>query len=152
MKKILLFILVILWMGVIFYFSSLNGKTSSLQSDSLTEKIVSVFCNTFNIEMSENVRVNTIEIIRYLVRKIAHISEYFVLCILVSLLLKCYHVPLNKLLILTFIICYIYACSDEIHQLFISDRSGSFIDTLIDSIGMLLWIIPLKLKGVKYND
>lgn len=152
MKKIILLILVILWMGVIFYFSSFNGKLSALQSDSLTQRLVDGFCNMFDIEIEENIKENTIEIIRYLVRKVAHIIEYFILCILVSSLLKCYSIPINKLLILTFIICYVYACSDEVHQLFISERSGSFIDTLIDSIGILLWLLIIKLKGVKGND
>lgn len=125
---------------------------SALQSDSFTQKLVNGFCNMFDIEINETIKENTIETIRHLVRKIAHISEYFILCLLVSLLLKSYSIPLNKLLILAFIICYIYSCSDEIHQLFISDRSGSFIDTLIDSIGILLWLLIIKLKGVKYND
>lgn len=123
-----------------------------MQSDSLTQRLVDGFFDIFDIEINENIKENTINTIRYLVRKVAHISEYFILCLLVSLLLKCYSIPINKMLILTFIICYVYACSDEIHQLFISERSGSFIDTLVDSIGILLWLIILKLKGVKYND
>lgn len=148
MKKVILFILVILWMGVIFLFSSYNGNDSTNQSDIITRKVVEILHNTFDIEIDEDDTVT----ISFYVRKTAHITEYFILCLLVSLLLECYSLSLNKILLLSFIISYIYACSDEFHQLYINDRSGSFIDTLIDSIGMILWIIILKIKGVKSND
>mgnify|MGYP003309055667 FL=1 len=36
------------------------------------------------------------------------------------------------------IICFIYACTDEIHQLYVVGRTGQFIDVLIDTIGALL--------------
>ena len=45
------------------------------------------------------------------------------------------------------ILCIIYALTDEIHQMFISDRSGEFRDILIDSIASILGILSIyKLK------
>ena len=38
------------------------------------------------------------------------------------------------------LICFLYACSDEIHQSFISGRDGNFLDVIIDSIGYLFGI------------
>ena len=35
------------------------------------------------------------------------------------------------------LIGFIYSCTDEIHQLFISERSGSIIDVFIDTLGTL---------------
>ena len=34
-----------------------------------------------------------------------------------------------------------YACTDEIHQLFVPDRSGQLTDVLIDSIGLTLGLL-----------
>ena len=45
----------------------------------------------------------------------------------------------------TMVFCYLYACTDEIHQLFIQGRSGSFTDTIIDFIGCLFGLIIIKL-------
>ena len=41
-------------------------------------------------------------------------------------------------------ICFLYACTDELHQLFSSGRSGQFDDVLLDSIGALLGILLLR--------
>ena len=45
---------------------------------------------------------------------------------------------------------FLYACTDEIHQLFIEGRSGEIRDILVDStgalIGMVLVGIILKIK------
>lgn len=38
-------------------------------------------------------------------------------------------------LLFSILFCFIYACSDEIHQLFLSGRSARILDTFIDSIG-----------------
>lgn len=145
MKKGMKLILVILWMGVIFFFSECSGDTSSLQSSKIVIKIIELL----NLNLNTN-QINTLTLI---VRKLAHITEYFILCIFVSNYLKCYNLSSKKLLIYSFIICYLYACSDEVHQIFSKDRGPSFIDTLIDSIGIIIWLIILrikyKMKGIK---
>ncbi|MBQ3466792.1 MAG: VanZ family protein, partial [Oscillospiraceae bacterium] len=33
--------------------------------------------------------------------------------------------------------CFLYACSDEFHQLFVPGRAGMFSDVLIDTVGVL---------------
>ena len=33
--------------------------------------------------------------------------------------------------------CFLYACSDEFHQLFVSGRAGQFTDVLIDTVGVV---------------
>ena len=35
-------------------------------------------------------------------------------------------------------ICFLYACTDEYHQLFIEGRAGQFTDVLIDTAGASL--------------
>ena len=53
-------------------------------------------------------------------------------------------------------ICFLYACTDEFHQLFIAGRSAEIKDVLIDSFGSLTSIllcnfIYLKSKIKKVN-
>ncbi len=46
--------------------------------------------------------------------------------------------------------CFFYACSDEIHQLFVSARSGRVLDVFIDTCGACLGNgIVLLLKKYK---
>jgi VanZ family protein len=44
------------------------------------------------------------------------------------------------------LLCFLYASSDEIHQLFVPGRSGSFIDILLDTFGSSCAIVFLERK------
>ena len=49
------------------------------------------------------------------------------------------------------VFCFLYACSDEIHQLFVPGRSGMFTDVLIDTggavTGMLVSMLLMFIIG-----
>ena len=128
-------------MGFIFYLSNANGTTSQIQSDGLINitirKIINIICEDLTTVQEEKI----IEYFSFPIRKFAHLSEYFILSILVSLYIQCYKINLNKIIIMSFIICVLYACTDEFHQLFINGRSGEMLDVLIDSIGVILWLV-----------
>lgn len=47
--------------------------------------------------------------------------------------------------LVSFSIIFIYACIDEIHQLFIPRRTGQIKDILIDSIGDIIGLIFINL-------
>ena len=52
------------------------------------------------------------------------------------------YISLSKKSILTVIfLVFLYACSDEIHQLFIPGRSGEILDVLIDTLGGITSIV-----------
>ena len=89
---------------------------------------------------AEEVKVNIIEKLQFIVRKSAHFIGYIILGILASGLILQYE-NINKKYLLAFLICVIYAISDEIHQLFVPGRSGQVRDVLIDSAGSFLGII-----------
>ncbi|MCQ2964329.1 MAG: VanZ family protein, partial [archaeon] len=97
-KKIINIVLLILWLAIIFYFSNQPGNLSSSLSDNLTLLI-------FN---------NITDFLIFIVRKIAHISEYFILAILMYNVFKDY-LSSKKSYLITFILSILYACSDEIH-------------------------------------
>ena len=131
-KKIVKWILVIFWMCIIFYFSSIDSNKSTDQSRSVVNKtnIVEIYKEKTNVD-SEKATSKIDKIFR----KIAHGIEYFILVILVCSLVNEYSVNLSKILLISFIICFIYSCSDEAHQLLISGRSGEIRDIIIDNIG-----------------
>ena len=52
---------------------------------------------------------------------------------------------IKNIFIVSILLSILYSCTDEIHQLFVSGRSGSIIDVMIDSIGIILGIFIYKL-------
>ena len=62
------------------------------------------------------------------------------ICILAFLIYKTI-VHIEKSLVKSFIFTFLYACTDEFHQLFIAGRAGQFRDVCIDSTGALIMIL-----------
>ena len=63
------------------------------------------------------------------------------------------HYPIQKIMIYSLIGTFLYACSDEMHQLFIGGRAGQFTDVLIDTCGGCLTIIFYDvLTKLKYKQ
>lgn len=93
-------------------------------------------------------------------RKCAHASVYLVLSLLIlNFLFICFK---NKKIFNAFIavfISFLYACTDEYHQLFVEGRTGQFIDVLIDSLGAVGGVVIFYLgyfiinyfKSIKNN-
>ena len=138
MKKTIFAVLLVLWMGFIFSMSCENAEESSNTSGQ-TIKVVLSTVPEFE-KQPEEVKVNIIEKLQFIVRKSAHFIGYMILGILASGLILHYK-NINKKYLLAFLICVIYAISDEIHQLFVPGRAGQVRDVLIDSAGSLLGII-----------
>ena len=122
--RIIILIAIVIWMLMVFSLSNQNGAESS----SLSRAITNFFTND-----SEK-----IEFIEPYIRKIAHLSEYAFGGFLFISFFMTYNFSDRKRLILSFFIGTEYAIIDEIHQLFISDRSGQITDVFIDSIGVAL--------------
>ena len=122
----------IIWMIFIFIMSNTNGNDSSSQSNFFANIILQFI----NIDK---------ETLTFLIRKLAHMSEYAILALFTYYALI--KIAFNKRIIfqITFLISFLYACSDEFHQLFISGRSGQFTDVLIDSTGCLIMLLFLYL-------
>ena len=135
MKKIIKIILIILCMALIFTFSSDNATESTEKSDGLIVKSCEFVIGR---KLSEYEKEKYINKYVFLVRKGAHFTIYFILGLLVMSYLKEIYLLNNKGLLIAFIICFLYACSDEVHQYFVPGRSCEFRDVLIDSMGGLL--------------
>ncbi|WP_370760837.1 VanZ family protein [Faecalibacillus intestinalis] len=124
MKKNKYLILTILWMIFIFVMSHTPGNDSSKQSNFIVNIIVQILPITRNT-------------LSFIVRKCAHMTEYAILAFLIYKTIVHIEKPLIKSLIFTFL----YACTDEFHQLFIAGRAGQIRDVCIDSTGALIMLL-----------
>lgn len=128
-------------------FSNQKAVESSKLSDGLILRTVRI------IEKINHKQYSDEEILKrfiYPVRKLAHVTIYFILGFLVYLYIK--DLKIDNKIIISILICVLYATSDEIHQLFILGRSGEVKDVLIDTLGSVLGILFLKiLKSNKKN-
>ena len=138
MKKIKYFIPSIFLVILIFMFSHQTGSESS----GLSSQIVLWIQTYLHIPISE-----------FIVRKAAHMSEYALLTLTLIYGFYKNHYPIQKIMIYSLIGTFLYACSDEMHQLFIGGRAGQFTDVLIDTCGGCLTIIFYDvLTKLKYKQ
>lgn len=100
-------LVVLLWMGVIYYFSNQPDLRSELQP----------FWDL-------------------IFRKIAHMAEYFILVYLLFKAYNETGIKLKPALFFAAFISIAYAISDEWHQGFVEGRTASNIDVIIDSVGI----------------
>ncbi len=143
-KKIIAFVifavLTVVWMLVIFGFSSNNADDSTEQSNVVTEIVLRIFKWDFD-ELSEAEQQSLISQYDGLVRKLAHFTAYAVLAFLwyltVYLFPLSYFAGRYKPICISFPLCVVFAVSDEYHQSFVDGRAGRFSDVLIDSSGAL---------------
>ena len=159
LKHIVRYILIVLIIIVccnIFHFSSEKGEVSGKRSGKVTKAIV-VATNKDLSEKEVEIKVKAIDPIT---RKIAHFSVYTLLGIL---LMACCETYKGKQIVkfdISIILAFLYACSDELHQKFVSARSCEFRDVCIDTTGAFLGIAIILLiftiieyvKFVKENE
>lgn len=74
----------------------------------------------------------------FILRKFAHIFEYFVLTLLIFPAVFKSKQNKKTALFLAAVFSLLYAISDEYHQTFIFGRSGNITDVFIDSFGIFL--------------
>lgn len=119
-------------MATIFMFSNDNDYESTKKSDGLIIRTSEFILNRKLTNKEKNIYTSKYVV---LVRKTAHFTLYFLLGLFFCSFLKEFDLTNKKLIIYTIIFVFMYACSDEIHQLFISGRSGEILDVLIDTLG-----------------
>mgnify|MGYP000354464228 FL=1 len=141
--RIVLFILILTTFITIFRFSSQDGQTSSSLSKEVTEKVTKRINKIQNLEETE--RKNVLSRIEKIIRKIAHFSLYTIVGILLMSLACTYEFTEFKRGGISFLIGLMYACLDELHQFFISERSAQITDVMIDSMGVLFGILLVML-------
>ena len=68
-----------------------------------------------------------------------HATVYFILAIMIILFITVMQEKKKYFLalLITIVICFLFACTDEYHQTFVGGRTGQFKDVLIDTSGAL---------------
>ncbi len=143
------------WMLLIFYLSSQTAVESLESSYSFTDRILYIV----NILMPGQ----EIDIAAFddFIRSVAHFAIYMILGLLIinAFFFQCIYYNTDKerryynakdvkdngnenrknryiwVLLISFIICLMYAISDEIHQIFVPGRGAQISDVLLDSLG-----------------
>lgn len=136
--KILFTILVVIWCAVIFIFSNMPGDVSNGRSSKVIKK-------TLNNITHKTIKDNKLDILNTILRKCMHATVFGVLGILIILCLNAFGINGLKLPIISIALAFVYACSDEFHQLFIEGRNCKFTDVLIDTTGATIGILILYL-------
>jgi VanZ family protein len=116
---------VLVWMILIFI-----GSTDLL-SAAHTSRFIGPFLRWFSPDVSEA----TIAGIQLTVRKLAHLTEYAVLAVLLCRVFRLYRA---RIFASVFIVAALYAALDEFHQSFVATRTASAWDVTIDCIGALV--------------
>ena len=106
-KIVTLWLPVIFWAGIIFYLSSLP-----------------------------NLRVTPDNFWDFVFRKLAHLTEYLVLYLLLY--------RATKKVWWSLAVCALYALSDELHQHLVLTRSGNGQDVLIDFLGGFMGLFLIR--------
>ncbi|MGE5330013.1 MAG: VanZ family protein [Deltaproteobacteria bacterium] len=146
LKKIVFYWgLVLIWMCVIFLFSSNPAQKSDNQSLFVIEMINKAANSLgFQGELLDDSW-------NYFIRKIAHGWEYAVLCMLLYLAVSALGFADKKLFLSALLICMLYAVTDEIHQMFVPGRAAKVMDVMIDTSGGFLGLVFMKIIEVLWH-
>jgi VanZ family protein len=139
MKKIAIWLPPIAWAAIIFGFS--GGPFSGQKTGGIVEPLLRFFFPWLSD--------TAIYVIHISIRKLGHLSEYFILGLLVmrSLLQQSRAKLSRRHAVLAIALTSVYAISDELHQAWVPDRSASILDVLIDAIGAIGGIFWLYLRN-----
>ena len=136
---VLFLVMSIVWMAVIFEFSSKNADESTAQSNSVTDFLMMLFEEDYETLTQEEKQL-LVEKYDGIVRTGAHFGVFGVLGLLTYFtfgILKwipdCFVMP--SFMSVPF--CILFSITDEIHQSFVPGRSCQLKDVVTDSFGAL---------------
>jgi VanZ family protein len=129
-------LLVIIWAALIFLFS-----TETFSSDNTASVFAPWLRWTFPTWSND-----AVELAHHMIRKLGHLSEYFILTLLLSRALRAQmdgiHGKRQSLFAIGLIA--LYSMSDELHQVFVPGRTPSLGDVLIDVCGGLAGVLCFR--------
>lgn len=136
--KLLSFLPAIFMICLIFSFSSQTGEESGSLSYGISQHLVRAADKLTGSSLSQEEIHNWAEKIEHPIRKLAHMSEYFVFALTVAFPLWLYHIRGWKLFLITILFCAAFAATDEFHQSFVGGRGPAVKDVCIDTFGAFL--------------
>ena len=109
-------------------------------TDLMSAEHTSRYLTPLLLWLKPDISLDTIAQIHFLVRKIAHLTEYAILAILLMRALCERATSLWRGAAVVLIVAVLFALADEYHQSFVASRTSSLGDAAIDSAGVLLGI------------
>jgi len=120
------------WMGVIFIFSTDVGSHDNVVG----------FLQPILLSILPDLTPAQIDRLFVTIRKMAHLTEYFILSIFWGRALAPRIAPQWTSVVGAIALCGAWAALDEWHQSFVASRTASIVDVGIDLVGALLGQIP----------
>lgn len=151
------FVPALVMMYTIFGFSGDTGEESTSLSGRVTEQMIIILEQIApDVVPDGQAKEEFAHTLQAVIRKMAHMAEYAILAITWIFALWVNGLKGKKLLYVTGIICFVYACTDEVHQLFVPGRSGKLLDVCVDMIGvgsalLIARLIKVMRKNKKYE-
>lgn len=133
-------------------FSGQDGNESQGMSDAVAGIIVDAADYLGFIDADGAVRNEYIAKLSYPVRKAAHMTEYAIFTCCVVFGFYVWGRRGTALYIYALTVTFVYASSDEMHQLFVPERSGQFTDVLIDTAGGIIAVLVIILVRRIVNE
>ena len=132
--------------ALIFWFSAQKGAASQALSDPLTMRLVHILRPDYR-KMSSVARVNYRETLSNIIRKNAHFCEFMLLGfnLMGAMRFGFSRLSEGRCRLRAMAVAVAYAASDELHQLFVSERAARLTDVLIDSVGSLTGTLVMTL-------
>lgn len=138
-KRKICLVLALLWMGIIFLFSAQKSDESTQISNGAGRCVVKAVNEIMDKGWSEEKVEEYALVIDHPIRKLAHAAEYGILALLWYGVMSSHWKAIA--------IAFLYACTDEFHQLFVPGRAGMFKDVLIDTSGAIVFMLVVWVVG-----
>jgi VanZ family protein len=112
--------------------------SSDLGSADHTRPVLASIVRRFLPWLAQRLTSEMIDVTDFIIRKIAHVTEYIVLCLLVSRSFGVSPTSTMRERLVPVGISSLYALSDEFHQSFVPSRGAAYTDVLWDTLGGFL--------------
>lgn len=131
--------LALTWMAVIYYFSNQNAVSSTIVVKNVTRYTVKLFVPHYS-ELSIEEQRTIFWRFYYFIRKMAHFTEFAVLSFFLFICLNFLFKRDWITHLVTFILIFLLASGDEIHQYFVEGRISTWKDVCIDVAGAFVML------------
>ena len=146
-KRILSTVVLVLWMGVIFFFSAQSSADSGKMSKSLGKAVTVVTVADLEKRTPGDQNTAIVKMDRFL-RSFAHVFLFAALGFLAYVTVRCYDKAKIISAVLAAAIGGFYSLIDEIHQYFVPGRTFELEDMGFDLVGVLCGVAAVLLLDV----
>ena len=133
----------LVWLAFISFASSDNFSASN------TSRIIGPLI----LWLFPNTSPETLAVVHFIVRKIAHFTEYAILGFLAARAFRTSPRPAisNRWFVICVTLIVVYALMDEYHQSFVPSRTASVWDSLIDMAGGLTALLFVRKRSAGFR-